>query len=132
MGWWWGVYALGSGNGSGAGTTWVVAGPCALTLLFVGISVKLLEDRQVCVAAVPAVPHCGSPLRFHGTPPRTRQTTPCPFLIWQLKSKGAAYAAYKQRVPTPLLLLPPSLNRRIGAWLHGGAAKATAAAPPMS
>ena len=42
--WWWGVWLLGARSGAPA---WVLAGPCAITLLFHFISVPLLEGRQL-------------------------------------------------------------------------------------
>lgn len=44
MSWWWGVWLLGCESSS----TWpALAGPLAITFLFAGISVKLMEDRQI-------------------------------------------------------------------------------------
>lgn len=40
---WWGLYLLGAGGSDG----WVVAGPLTITALFVFVSVKLMEDRQL-------------------------------------------------------------------------------------
>jgi len=42
--WWWGVYALAVAAGAAA---WVVVGPVLITLLFLGVSIKLMEDRQL-------------------------------------------------------------------------------------
>ena len=41
LGFWWGLYCF----GAPAAPLWVIVGPCAITLLFVGISVKLMEVR---------------------------------------------------------------------------------------
>lgn len=81
LSWWWGLYALSVPSGS---PVWVVAGPVLMTLLFVCISIKLMEDRQ-------------------------RQ------------KKGDEWVAYTRVVPSPLLLLPPALNRWLGRLLHGPA-----------
>lgn len=43
MSWWWGLYCI----GAPASPVWVVVGPSLITVLFVGISIKLLEDRQL-------------------------------------------------------------------------------------
>lgn len=76
--WWWAVYALGYRTAA----SYAMVGPLAITLLFVGISVGLLEDRQRA-------------------------------------NKGAAWEEYVRAVPSSLVLVPPSLGRRLGAWLHG-------------
>ncbi len=75
--WWWGLYLF----GASAAPTWVCAGPIAMTLLFVGITIQLMEDRQI-------------------------------------KNKPQAFAEYKRRVPSALLLVPPPVNRAIGDWLY--------------
>ena len=68
--WWWGVYALAVAAGAAA---WVVVGPVLITLLFLGVSIKLMEDRQlknkgeayeayrraVPSSLVPLPPRCG-------------------------------------------------------------------------
>jgi len=43
--WWWGVWLF--SVASGGNPVWGVAGPLAITFLFVFISVKLMEDRQL-------------------------------------------------------------------------------------
>jgi len=43
LSWWWGLYFF----GAPAVPAWVAAGPGAMTFLFVGISIKLMEDRQM-------------------------------------------------------------------------------------
>lgn len=92
IGWWWGIYAFGAPAAPG----WVLSGPCLITFLFVGITVQLMEDRQ-------------------------------------LARKPHAYRAYKRKVPSSLLLLPPPLNRALGEWLHaGGGGGAGATTPAMS
>ena len=77
--WWWGLWLFGVREAE----AWVVAGPLLITALFLGVSVKLLEDRQ-------------------------------------LQNKGDAYRAYKQRVPSALLLVPPPLGRWLGQRLCRG------------
>lgn len=37
----------------------------------------------------------------------------------QIKNKPEAFAEYKRRVPSALLLVPPPVNRAIGEWLYG-------------
>jgi len=37
----------------------------------------------------------------------------------QLESKGEAFVQYKREVGSPLLLLPPPLNRALGHFFHG-------------
>ena len=74
--WWWGLWLFGIPESA----AWVVAGPMLVTLLFLCISVKLLEDRQ-------------------------------------LQNKGDAYRAYRRRVPSALLLLPPPLGHWVGRML---------------
>jgi steroid 5-alpha reductase family enzyme len=76
---WWGLWLF---SASAGGAAWVVAGPLTITALFVFVSVKLMEDRQ-------------------------------------LKNKGEAFEEYRRKVGSPLLLMPPGLNRRLGEWLHG-------------
>ena len=68
-------------SGASAAPTWVCAGPIAMTLLFVGITIQLMEDRQI-------------------------------------KNKPQAFAEYKRRVPSALVLVPPPVNRAIGEWLY--------------
>merc|ERR1740121_247800 len=41
--WWWGVWLF----AAHAAPWWVICGPIAMTSLFLGISVKLMEDRQL-------------------------------------------------------------------------------------
>ena len=49
----------------------------------------------------------------------------------QRGSKGEAWIKYTRAVPSPLLLVPPPINRRLGQWLHAaesGEAGSTSAA----
>lgn len=41
--WWWGLWLF----GIGVAPAWVVAGPLLITFLFLGVSIKLIEDRQL-------------------------------------------------------------------------------------
>ena len=82
--WWWGLWLI----GARAAPVWTVVGPILITLLFLGVSVKLMEDRQ-------------------------------------LKNKGEAFVAYRREVGSSLLLLPPFLNRRLGALMYGSVADGT-------
>ena len=41
--WWWGLWLFGVREAE----AWVVAGPLLITALFLGVSIKLLEDRQL-------------------------------------------------------------------------------------
>ena len=41
--WWWGLWLFGMREAE----AWVVAGPLLITALFLGVSIKLLEDRQL-------------------------------------------------------------------------------------
>merc|ERR1719327_1575250 len=76
--WWWGLWLFSVCSSP----IWVISGPLAITFLFLCVSIKLLEDRQ-------------------------------------LQNKGEAYVDYKRCVGSPLLLLPPALNQRLGQWLYG-------------
>ena len=74
---WWGLYFFSLTKTE----AWKVCGPISITLLFVCISVRLMEDRQ-------------------------------------LENKGEAFKRYQQEVGSPLLLLPPAVNRWIGGLCY--------------
>ena len=66
----------------GGSEGWVVVGPILITLLFVGVSVKLMEDRQIA-------------------------------------NKGEAFKDYQRSVGSALLLLPKSVNAKLGSMIYG-------------
>jgi steroid 5-alpha reductase family enzyme len=37
----------------------------------------------------------------------------------QLTNKGELYRSYQREVPSPLLLLPPTMGRKLGQWIYG-------------
>ena len=45
MGFWWGLWLL--GIAADAGVWWTVVGPISITLLFVGISIPMIDRRHV-------------------------------------------------------------------------------------
>ena len=45
------------------------------------------------------------------------------------KGKGEAWIKYTRAVPSPLLLVPPPINRRLGKWLHAAESGEAARSP---